>query len=147
LTRYTWAGAVVGGINLHAAFAFDPRDKPRMERRCRYLARKLAESGSKSAPSGATFIGCARLTGLALVDARLHHFDPRQSIKTTAARAVPLGPAICVERRRPPRLGTLDACLWGWSRPCRWTTGSSERSPRGSRRRSTDERQTWSTTH
>ena len=31
--------AVVGGINLHAAVAFDARDKPRMERMCRYLAR------------------------------------------------------------------------------------------------------------
>jgi hypothetical protein len=30
--------AVVGGINLHAAVAFDARDKPRMERMCRYLA-------------------------------------------------------------------------------------------------------------
>jgi hypothetical protein len=31
--------AVVVGINLHAAVAFDARDKPRMERMCRYLAR------------------------------------------------------------------------------------------------------------
>ena len=31
--------AVVGGINLHAAVAFDARDRPRMERMCRYLAR------------------------------------------------------------------------------------------------------------
>lgn len=31
--------AVVGGINVHAAVAFDARDKPRMERMCRYLAR------------------------------------------------------------------------------------------------------------
>jgi hypothetical protein len=31
--------AVVQGINVHAAVAFDARDKPRMERMCRYLAR------------------------------------------------------------------------------------------------------------
>jgi len=31
--------AVVGGINIHAGVAFDARDKPRMERMCRYLAR------------------------------------------------------------------------------------------------------------
>jgi hypothetical protein len=31
--------AVVSGINIHAAVAFDARDKPRMERMCRYLAR------------------------------------------------------------------------------------------------------------
>jgi len=31
--------AVVGGINIHAAVAFDARDKSRMERMCRYLAR------------------------------------------------------------------------------------------------------------
>lgn len=31
--------AVVGGVNIHAAVAFDARDKPRMERMCRYLAR------------------------------------------------------------------------------------------------------------
>jgi Putative transposase len=31
--------AIVGGINIHAAVAFDARDKPRMERMCRYLAR------------------------------------------------------------------------------------------------------------
>lgn len=31
--------AVVRGINIHAAVAFDARDKPRMERMCRYLAR------------------------------------------------------------------------------------------------------------
>jgi len=31
--------AVVGGINIHAAVGFDARDKPRMERMCRYLAR------------------------------------------------------------------------------------------------------------
>ena len=30
---------MVGGINLHAAVAFDARDKPRMGRMCRYLAR------------------------------------------------------------------------------------------------------------
>jgi hypothetical protein len=31
--------AVVQGINIHAGVAFDARDKPRMERMCRYLAR------------------------------------------------------------------------------------------------------------
>lgn len=31
--------AIVGGINIHAAVAFDARDRPRMERMCRYLAR------------------------------------------------------------------------------------------------------------
>lgn len=31
--------AVARGINLHAAVAFDARDRPRMERMCRYLAR------------------------------------------------------------------------------------------------------------
>ena len=31
--------AIVGGINVHAGVAFDARDKPRMERMCRYLAR------------------------------------------------------------------------------------------------------------
>jgi hypothetical protein len=31
--------AVVGGINIHAGVAFDARDKLRMERMCRYLAR------------------------------------------------------------------------------------------------------------
>lgn len=31
--------AVASGINVHAAVAFDARDRPRMERMCRYLAR------------------------------------------------------------------------------------------------------------
>ncbi len=31
--------AEVGGVNVHAKVAFDGRDRPRLERLCRYLAR------------------------------------------------------------------------------------------------------------
>jgi hypothetical protein len=37
--KKTEPAAVVGGVNVHAGVAFDGKDKPRLERLCRYLAR------------------------------------------------------------------------------------------------------------
>jgi hypothetical protein len=44
--------AVVGGINIHAAVAFDARDKPRMERMCMRLASSTASRGRPSLSTG-----------------------------------------------------------------------------------------------